>query len=96
MTKSDFKAGRFYRRTKDGLIEVSDAEHRRDLVGAWLCRRVADFPNARPPAGADITPCEKCGALIAYNPARVDDVPPDTPKVCLQCASIQPLPITDA
>ena len=62
---------------------------------AWICRRVADYPaDALAPLrtrGAQQAVCVRCGAAILYNPARLVDAP----KICMQCAGIQPLPWTD-
>lgn len=55
-----------------------------------VCRRVADYPKGKPPAAARITTCADCGRRIAFNPAGPHQ---DKPKVCMQCAGIQPLPI---
>jgi hypothetical protein len=35
--------------------------------------------------------CSRCGEHIVYNPARV--VPPNTPKICMQCGGLMPLPM---
>ena len=62
------------------------------IPDAVICRRVADFPHGRPPAGAAITDCVKCGVPIAYNPRGPHQ---DKPHVCMPCEHIQPLPIED-
>jgi hypothetical protein len=59
----------------------------------WICRRVEDFPAGQVPARGAVTHCTRCQAAIVFNPARVGTVPADTPKVCMQCAGIRPLPI---
>lgn len=55
----------------------------------WICRRVADFPGQQVPIGGATAACGTCGALIVFNPAR----PVQAPKVCMQCAHIQPDPL---
>lgn len=91
MTRDRIEAGRLYGQTTDGrLLELPADAGAADL---WICRRVADFPRGLAPAGAAIGRCARCGAEIAYNPARVASVPPATPQVCMQCARIEPLPI---
>lgn len=79
--------GRFYGRTADGRLHDlgPDATVWPDV---WICRRVRDYPDARPPSAAAIDRCTKCGESIAYNPARVVDAP----RVCMQCAGITPEP----
>jgi hypothetical protein len=88
MSGDPTKPGTFYGRTRDGrLVEIGsrlgDAEP--DL---WICRRVIDYPPPGPPREAASDLCTTCGAAIAYNPARQVIAP----KVCMQCAGIQPLP----
>lgn len=83
--------GRFYvhdNRTGE-LRDLSTTAARPDL---WICRRVADFPDGYAPAGAAVAACARCAAAIAFDPSRAfaDPVPP---KVCMQCADIQPEPI---
>jgi len=83
-------AGHFYgRHTQDGPLFPAPAG-RPDV---WICRRVADFAPAPIPAGAAFGICAECGAPIVFNPARVASVPATTPKTCMQCSSIMPLPI---
>lgn len=53
-----------------------------------VSRRVVDFPHGRPPIGAVLTSCRDCGAAIAS-----DGKFPGVPRICLQCAGIEPLPI---
>lgn len=53
-----------------------------------ISRRIADFPDGTPPAAALIVACSECGALVA-NDGRYRE----KPKICLQCAGIEPLPI---
>lgn len=55
-----------------------------------ICRRVADYPHGVAPAAAATTRCTRCQRRIAFNPAGPHQ---DKPKVCLQCAGIEPLPI---
>jgi hypothetical protein len=80
--------GRFYRYTPGGL--EPSAPGRPD---AWICRRLEDYPDGQAPAGAAVAACDRCGAALAYNPARAPQVPASTPRVCMQCARIEPLPI---
>ncbi len=56
---------------------------------AWICRRVADYPGARVPAGGAVAACSDCGAPIVFNPARTVSAK----KYCMQCSGIRPLPI---
>lgn len=78
--------GRHYGELPNGrLVEVPPMPA--DIV---VCRRVADFPASRPPAGATIAPCPKCGAPIAFNPRGLYL---DRPRVCMQCYGIKPDPI---
>ena len=87
---SETKPGRLYRRRWDGALEETTAATDGE-VEVWICRRVADF--MRVPTGAAVAHCGRCGEEIAYNPRRLRTVPGDTPKVCIQCAGIEPLPI---
>jgi len=82
------QGGRYYARlTPDGpLVPVEDVVGEPD---AWICRRLVDYPRQQLPASGQLAMCTRCGAAIVFNPARVLAAP----KVCLQCASIQPLPI---
>lgn len=82
------EGGRFYRkRTEDGpLVPVTNPDRPPDL---WICRRVADFPAARVPEGGEVAACTRCSAPIVFNPRR----PFTTPKVCMQCANIEPVPM---
>lgn len=84
---ADVFAGGIYQRDARGrMTPVGDVSA--DLVDVWICRRVADFPTG-PPAGAALAACSRCAAAIAYNPAR--SLP--APKICMQCAGIEPLPL---
>lgn len=58
-------------------------------VDAWICRRVADFAPAPIPTGAAFDVCTRCAVAIVFNPARRVTAP----KICMQCAHYQPLPI---
>lgn len=81
------QSGRLYERRWDGsLHEVSEGEP--DVV---ICRRVVDFPGGTIPAGGSVTTCRRCEARIVFNPAN--PVAASTPKICMQCAQIEPLPI---
>lgn len=85
--KADVHAGRFYGRTFAGkFVELGATDQQPDV---WICRRLADFPNQTVPAGGSVTFCTRCDAAIVFNPARQVMAS----KVCMQCASIQPLPI---
>lgn len=81
--------GQFYGRRTPGSKLEPVGESAPGPVDAWICRRVADYAPSPVPAGAAFTDCSKCGARIAFNPARKLDAP----KICMQCASIEPLPI---
>jgi hypothetical protein len=82
-------SGRYYARddVTRRLHEVGDVDRVPDMV---ICRRVADYPAGVPPVAAQLTACTRCGAPIAFNPAGPHQ---DMPKVCMQCAGIEPLPI---
>ncbi len=86
-TRTD--AGKMYgRRVSDGRLEEVDwTQHVPDTV---ICRRAADYPHGAIPHTACFTNCTRCEAPIVYNPAGPHQ---DKPKVCMQCAQIQPLPI---
>jgi hypothetical protein len=81
------KPGRFYVRDARGRLH-DDGPTSTTRPDVWICRRVADYPDARPPSAAAIDRCTDCDAPIAYNPARVVDAP----RVCMQCAGITPEP----
>lgn len=85
--KPDVHGGRYYGRlTPTGpLVPVTDVVGEPD---AWICRRVADYPNQTIPAGGAVAVCTECGAPVAFNPTRTIAAP----KVCMQCVGIQPLP----
>lgn len=85
------QGGGFYQRDASGFTPVPDPARAPD---GWICRRVADFPHGRLPVGAATAVCRQCAAPIAFNPARVD-IPATVPKICMQCAAIQPLPIEE-
>jgi hypothetical protein len=92
--EADVFGGKVYGRlTPDGPLVEAPATATPDV---WICRRVADFPRGQAPAGSAPGHCSRCTAPIAFNPARIPIVPPATPKVCMQCARIQPLPIEGA
>lgn len=76
---TDIKPGTFYGMDKDGKIDEVGEQPRADF---WACQRVTEFPNGVPPAGAAVDHCAKCGALVAYNPARNLNAP----RVCMECA----------
>lgn len=81
--------GRYYQLVRKGLIEVSPAHQ----PCVWVCRRLTDYRPAAVPVGAQFTYCEQCGFTIAYNPAS--PVVPGSPKICFQCAGIEPLPMDE-
>lgn len=86
----DVFGGQFYERGPSGKMRsvgTEPPEHRQPDY--WICRRVADYPAQRVPAGGAVAPCSKCQASIVFNPLR--DVA--APKICMQCAHIHPLPI---
>ena len=87
MTKT--APGKYYGRTWDGRLEPIDGVPVQ-TPDAIICRRVADYPHQVPPAGAVRGFCQTCGAVIAYNPKGPHQ---DRPRICMQCAQIQPLPI---
>jgi hypothetical protein len=82
--------GQFYERTAAGMTPTTANGRAPDL---WICRRLADYLPSQIPKGGAIGRCRRCDAAIVFNPARLDTVPAETPRVCMQCASIQPLPI---
>jgi hypothetical protein len=83
--KPDVFGGGYYAPDDSGRLQPVD--HPDGAPIAWVCRRLSDFPGA-PPAGYAVTTCCGCTALIAFNPGRTVDAP----KVCMQCAGLQPLP----
>jgi hypothetical protein len=87
----DVSGGQFYERTPTGRMTVTTPEGR--APDAWICRRLCDYAPSPIPAAAGIAHCARCGFAIAFNPARLATVPPDTPKICFQCGGIQPLPM---
>jgi hypothetical protein len=81
-------AGNFYEVGPSGMTPTAP----RPTADAWVCRRVADYPGGAPPAGAAVAACTVCGAAVAHGPWRFPSS--DPPKVCMQCASITPGPIS--
>jgi len=81
--------GQFYELTPGATIPLGNPTPSPRAVDKWICRRVADFPGARVPTGGEVAACSMCRAPIVFNPTRTVD----GPKVCMQCARIQPLPI---
>jgi hypothetical protein len=79
--------GQYFGRTASGALEPLGNEVSGE-PDAWICRRVADYPGERIPAGGAVGVCVDCDAPIVFNPKR--DVA--APKKCMQCCSIQPLP----
>ncbi len=78
-------SGEYFLRTPGGSLEPT-APGIPDVV---ICRRVVDFPGAQVPPGGIVTICRDCEAQIVTNRAKF----PDRPRICMQCASIEPLPI---
>lgn len=96
MTKRTFDSGQYV--GVDGEGRYHRLGHHRDITppqppSKTICRRVLDYPHGRPPAIAALTHCVECGDAIAFNPAGPHQ---DVPKICMQCAGIDPLPITEA
>jgi hypothetical protein len=87
----DVSGGQFYERTPSGRMVPTTPEGR--APDAWICRRLCDYPPSPVPAAAGIANCARCGFAIVFNPGRLDTVPADTLKICMQCARIRPLPI---
>jgi|KBSMisStaDraftv2_1062788.scaffolds.fasta_scaffold00291_29 hypothetical protein len=89
MTKRDNRtlvnSGQYFVRTLDGPLEPTGP----GIPDVVICRRVEDFPNAEVPEGGIVTVCQDCQATIVTNLAKY----PDRPRICMQCARIQPLPI---
>lgn len=79
-------AGQYVERDWRGHIKQV-APQRPDAI---LCRRLVDYPNGEAPAGADLDTCQKCSALVAYNPNGPHQ---DRPRICMQCGGIEPLPM---
>ena len=83
----EIQSGRMYGRvTADGPLLPAPGDATPDV---WICRRIADFPGGQIPAGGAVATCTACGAAIVFNPQRQVTAP----KVCMQCAEIEPLPI---
>lgn len=94
--KGTVTPGRFYGITRTGeLVPIPIEAMTGEAPGLWICRRLADFPEGKAPSGAAVSVCSRCGVALAFNPAPRAEVPADTPKVCMQCAAIEPLPIKD-
>ena len=87
---TDTKPGRYYARLFDGSLVEVEPSRAPDSV---ICRRVADFPGASVPEGAAVSTCTRCRAPIVFNPAN--PIASSTPKICMQCGGIVPLPFPD-
>jgi len=87
MTKT--RPGRYFERTSDGRLVDRGRFPKGPAPDAVICRRVADYPNAQPPATATIGRCVHCHCAIAWNPAGPHQ---DAPRCCMQCVGIEPLP----
>lgn len=85
--KNEVKAGTFYEEVADGFKRYDGPPRQPDVV---VCRRLADFPGERVPDGAATAQCSQCGAVIVYDPACDTG---DAPRACMQCVSIEPLPL---
>jgi len=82
------QGGKWYGRiTENGPLVPAPPDLR--APDAWVCRRLADYPNGQAPAGGALGSCSECRAVIVFNPQRRVSAP----KVCMQCADIVPLPI---
>jgi hypothetical protein len=79
--------GRQYRRNDAGRFEEVPA----GVAEVWICRRLEDYPRGRPPEGAGLAWCHRCGRPIAFNPET--PLPASVPKACGQCYGIDPLPM---
>jgi hypothetical protein len=79
------ESGEYYERDERGLRPAAPGVP--DVV---ICRRVVDYPDGQPPIDAALDTCTECSALVAYNPSGPHL---ERPRVCMQCAGIQPLPI---
>ncbi len=87
----DVFGGQFYGRTAKGtMVPIGETAPEGRQPDFWICRRVADYPGARVPAGGAVAACTKCRAAIVFNPRREGVT---APKRCMQCCSIMPLPI---
>jgi hypothetical protein len=85
----DVRGGLFFGVTEAGRYVAIGPELGDAAPDVWICRRVADFPGGRVPAGGARATCDQCGAPIAFNPLRVVAAP----KRCFQCCAIAPLPM---
>ena len=81
----DVHGGGYYEIGPDGLERADPGP-----PTVVVCRRVADFAPSPVPPGAAFGHCARCHAPIAFNPAAPHQ---DVPRVCLQCAEIEPRPI---
>lgn len=89
MTRIPIKSGHYYRQRTPGAQPEEVTAGPPDAV---ICRRVVDYPNARPPSAARLASCAGCGAIVAFDPAGPHL---DRPRVCFQCAKMTPLPYGD-
>ncbi len=86
MARQRVKAGEYYRRDGPDAPLVPAAPAVPDVI---ICRRLEDFPDAVVPAGGVVVACRDCGAPVVTNLAKY----PERPRICMQCGSIQPLPL---
>jgi hypothetical protein len=88
---ADVNAGTYVVRTPNGFARLPEFPIN-PVPQVVICRRLSDYPQQRPPAAAAMTVCHTCRAPIAFNPNGPHH---DRPKICLQCAGIEPLPIKE-
>lgn len=81
--------GKFYAVTDDRMVEVGAQDDPALTPDVWICRRLSDY-NVPVPQAAAVGNCTRCGERVVYNPARRVNAP----RVCMQCAGIEPLPFT--
>ena len=90
----------FFRAEADGVLAghyYGDDGRRLHDLGAnadvapdrIVSRRLADFPGGAAPPGGTLDRCAQCRAPVVTNRAKF----PTVPRICMQCAHIQPLPL---
>jgi len=80
--------GRYYTEVGGRLDETPAGPP--DVV---VCRRLADFPRQQLPNGGRVGACRRCLAPIVFN---WEGPHQNRPRICMQCAGIQPLPIEES